>query len=200
MDADASAIVHIHVHDWIAGCSVYAPSPMTEDDVATLYREYGYLVFRRCVAYLGNPDTAYDVLQDVFVRVLRTPGDARPEIDPRTWLCRITDQLCLARIRPHKRHVPAPTVEDEDTFESAIEAAIGDDDREPLMTVRRLIKDLDRFSVRLAVLYYLDELTEEELARELGLSRRALDKHLNRLMAHARSVLRGAENPEEKAS
>ena len=169
---------------------------MTEDDVATLYREYGYLVFRRCVAYLGNPATAHEVLQDVFVRVLRTRSDAQAAIDPRTWLCRLTDQLCLARIRPHKRHVPLPADDDGDTFESAIEAAIGDDDREPLMTVRRLLKDLDRFSVRLAVLYYLDELTEEELARELGLSRRALNKHLNRLMAHARSVLRG----EEKAS
>jgi RNA polymerase sigma-70 factor (ECF subfamily) len=72
---------------------------------------------------------------------------------------------------------------------------VGDDDRESLLTVRRLLEGLDADSLRLAVLYYVDELTQEELAQELGLSRRTIGKRLQKLLDHARSLLR-----EENAS
>ena len=73
--------------------------------------------------------------------------------------------------------------------EPAIEAAVGDDDRGSLLTVRRLLASLDPASRQLAVLYYVDELTQEELATELGLSRRTVSKRVQQLLIRARSLL-----------
>ena len=168
---------------------------MTEDEVATLYRHYGYVVFRRCVVYLGDPAAAQDAVQDVFVRALRAAAEFRGNSDPRTWLCRIADQLCVDLLRHRRRNRVLTESSRDEGLELAIEGAVGDDDCEPLLMVRHLLQGLDPDSVRLAVLYYVDELTQEELARELGESRRTIGKRLQVLLEHALGSMR-----EENAS
>ncbi|HET6332138.1 MAG TPA: sigma-70 family RNA polymerase sigma factor [Polyangiales bacterium] len=168
---------------------------MTEDEVAKLYRHYGYVVFRRCVVYLGDPTAAQDAVQDVFVRALRAASNFRGEASPRNWLCRIADQLCVDLLRRRWRNPVSTESSRDEGLELAIEAAVGDDDRESLLTVRHLLEGLGPDSVRLAVLYYVDELTQEELAQELGVSRRTIGKRLQLLLEHARGMLR-----EENAS
>jgi RNA polymerase sigma factor (sigma-70 family) len=173
----------------------YADRRMTEDEVAKLYREYGYVVFRRCVVYLGDPAAAKDAMQEVFVRALRGAPNVRGDAVPRTWLCRIVDHLCVEVLRRRRRNPVVPEVVRDEASQPTIEAAVGDDDRDSLLTVRRLLEGLDPGSLRLAVLYYVDELTQEELAQELGLSRRTIGKRLRQLLEHARTLLR-----EERAS
>lgn len=168
---------------------------MTEDEVAALYREYGYVVFRRCVVYLGDASAAQDAVQEVFVRALRGAAAFRGDANPRTWLCRIADHLCIDLLRRRARSPVADEPPLEDTPANSIEAIVGDDDRDSLLAVRQLLAGLDEDTLRLAVLYYVDELTQEELAQELGLSRRTIGKRLQSLLEHARAVLH-----EEKAS
>jgi RNA polymerase sigma factor (sigma-70 family) len=168
---------------------------MTEDEVTALYRNYGYVVFRRCVVYLGEPSAAQDAVQEVFVRALRAAADFREDSDPRTWLCRITDDFCVDVLRRRGANPVDTDSRRPEDFESAIKNAIGDDDLESLLMVRRLMEGLDADSLQLAVLYYVDELTQEELARALGLSRRIIDKRLQQLLMSARGQVR-----EENAS
>jgi RNA polymerase sigma-70 factor, ECF subfamily len=161
---------------------------MTEDEVAKLYEHYGYVVFRRCVMYLGDPTAAQDAVQEVFERALRAAAGFRGESNPRTWLCRIADHLCVDILRRRQRN-PVANESSDEAMELAIGAAVGDDDFEALATVRHLLENLDPDSARLAVLYYVDELTQDELAEELGLSRRTVGKRLQHMLARARSLL-----------
>jgi RNA polymerase sigma-70 factor (ECF subfamily) len=154
--------------------------PVNEQDVARLYREYGYLVFRRCVVYLGDVTAAREVTRDVFVRALRNPTSFRAFADPRTWLCRVADTLCIDRLR--RGHKAASS------DDAALASAIADDDLESLLLVRRLLGNLEPDALRLAVLFYVDELTEEELGQELGLSRRTVAKRVAELLEHARGL------------
>jgi RNA polymerase sigma-70 factor (ECF subfamily) len=160
---------------------------MTEDEVAKLYARYGYVVFRRCLAYLGDPAAARDAVQSVFVHVVRAgqPAATQPvaEVDPRTALSRIADQLCCDLLRSSEFTAGAQAAQSE------LEAAVAHDDTESLLAVRRLAAGLDPDTLRLAVLYFVDELTEEELARELALSRRVLSKRLQLLMDRTRALL-----------
>jgi RNA polymerase sigma-70 factor, ECF subfamily len=155
---------------------------MTEADVTELYSRYGYFLFRRCLAYVGEEAAAQDAVQEVFVKALRGAARFRGEADPRTWLCSIADHHCLDVLRRRRRSPIAPG-------ESALAAdIIQDDDPAAIVMARRLMATLDRGSRRLACLYYLDELTQEEIARELGLSRRTIGKRLRGLSARLRAL------------
>ena len=161
---------------------------MTEDELAKLYTAFGYFLFRRCVVYLGDPSAAEAALLEVFVEFAQ---NAAATGDPRARLCRIADRLCVDTLQRHARDNAPAHEPDAD----AIAAAIGDDESESLLIVRRLLREVEPRSLRLAVLYYVDELTEEELARELGLPRRTVQKRVQALLGRARTLLRAEHAP-----
>jgi RNA polymerase sigma factor (sigma-70 family) len=165
---------------------------MTEDELARLYSEHGYLVLRRCVAYLGDVSRAQDALQEVFVRALRSAESFRGEANPRTWLCRIADHLCIDILRRERRSPFVAMAADgsgESARESELESALLGDDGDALRTARALMHALDGQSQRLAVLCFVDELTQDEIASELGLSRRTVGKRIKALRERARGLL-----------
>jgi RNA polymerase sigma-70 factor (ECF subfamily) len=151
-----------------------------------LFSEYGYFLFRRCLAYLGDPAAANDAVQEVFVRALSHAGQYRGDATPRTWLSRIADHLCVDLLRRRKRN---PVRSELGEVDPELEPCAQADDADALFWARRLLGQLEPESQRLAVLYYVDELTQEELARELGVSRRTIGKRLQALFARARALL-----------
>jgi RNA polymerase sigma factor (sigma-70 family) len=168
----------------------------TEDELAGLYSEHGYLVLRRCVAYLGDASRAQDALQEVFVRALRSAESFRAEVDPRRWLCRIADHLCIEILRRDRQSISASEVAEGSTESaqvSELQSALMGDDGEALRTARSLMHALDGQSQRLAVLCFVDELTQDEIAAELGLSRRTVGKRIKALRERARTLLDAEE-------
>jgi RNA polymerase sigma-70 factor (ECF subfamily) len=165
---------------------------MTEADMAALYTQYGYTLYRRCLAFLGEPAAAQDAVQEVFVRALRAYDRFEDRASPRTWLCRIADHLCVDLLRRRRRN-PVRLMEvaadgSERDQDRAVAAVLMDDPTRFLM-VCSMMERLDESSRRLAVLYFLDELTQEELASELGVSRRTIGKRIQSLLARARLLL-----------
>jgi RNA polymerase sigma-70 factor (ECF subfamily) len=78
------------------------PDGNNDLDVATLSRQYGPMVLRRCRQLLRNEDEALDACQDVFVRLFerRRRLDARY---PSSLLYRMATNVCLNRIRDRGR-------------------------------------------------------------------------------------------------
>jgi RNA polymerase sigma-70 factor (ECF subfamily) len=170
---------------------------MTEAEILDQYRRHGYFLFRRCLAFLADEGAAQDAVQEVFVRALRAGARFRGEADPRTWLCRISDNHCRDLLRQAKRRErPAPHDDRGAGDQTAAEPAalVRHDDPEAILTARRVMASLDPSQQRLAVLYYIDELTQEEAAAEMGLSRRTIGKRLRALATRARTFL-GEKEP-----
>ena len=159
---------------------------MTEAEVAKLYTDYGYFLFRRCHAYLGDKAAAHDAVQEVFVRALSHSHAFRGDASPRTWLCRIADHLCVDLLRRRTRN---PVRTELAPFDFELAPHTRADDGETLVLAHRLLAQLEPESQRLAVLYYVDELTQDELSRELGVSRRTIGKRLQALFARARALV-----------
>ena len=155
---------------------------MSESELAKLYTRYGYVVFRRCLAYLGDPEAAQRAVEDVFLRVVRGWEAFSTQPEPHRWLCRCADELCLAELRRNRADTGADHAHD-------IEVAIANDDAAALASMRKLVRELDPETFRLAVLYFMDELTEAELAQELGVSRRKVAKREQLLLQRARQLL-----------
>ncbi len=67
-----------------------------------LYEMYGERIFRYAYRMLGNRSDAEDATAETFLRVLRRSGELRADGAFRTWLFRITRNLCIDKLRQHK--------------------------------------------------------------------------------------------------
>jgi RNA polymerase sigma-70 factor (ECF subfamily) len=147
-------------------------------DVEQAYRQFGPLVLRRCRRLLRDEGRAMDAMQDVFVEVLRR-HDTLEASAPAGLFMRVATNVCLNRLRTVRRRKEDPT----DGLLLDIAAAVPD--REDQSAARRA---LDRIfgprtdsTFEIAVLHYVDRMTLEEVAHEVGLSVSGVRKRLRTL-------------------
>lgn len=133
------------------------------------------MVLRRCRRLLGNEDSALDALQDVFAKVMQRD---MPSVEfPSSFLYTVATRICLDRLRSAPaRH--------ETGDELLLEIACAEDAEERLSARRILDRLFSRHEENtrvIAVLHYLDGLTLEEVAEQVGLSVSGVRKRLEGL-------------------
>jgi RNA polymerase sigma-70 factor (ECF subfamily) len=150
------------------------------------YRESVYRVARRM---LGNHEDAADVAQEVFIRAHRALArfDGRSQV--RTWLYRITVNLCLdARGRLGR----LPLVRDEEACrERASDFTIEDEAeaRETGRIVARAVATLPPRQKAMAVLRLYQDLPYAEIARIMGCSEGTVKATMFAALRRLRRVL-----------
>ena len=146
-------------------------------DVELLVRRYTPMLIRRCRQLLKDEDEAMDACQDVFVRLL----ERRDQLDathPSSLLYIMATNICLNRIRDRDRHA-APTEDGE--LERIAAAGTQGAQSDARLVLDRLFRRHPASSRTMAVLHYLDGLTLEEVAAEVGLSVSGVRKRLRNL-------------------
>ncbi len=138
---------------------------------------YGPAVYRRARCLLGTHEEASDVLQEVFVTGLTKGHSFRGDSAPLTWLYSITTHMCLNRLRNAKRR--AELLERAGVEDWPRDAA----SPEVVRLLRECLEVLPDSLAEVAIYYYLDEMTQEEIAPLLGVSRRQVSRLLERLAA-----------------
>jgi RNA polymerase sigma factor (sigma-70 family) len=146
-------------------------------DVELLTERYGSMVLRRCRYLLKDEDEAMDICQEVFVRVIEQ-HDRLNAGHPSSLLYVIATNLCLNRIRDRHRH--AVPMEDIQLYKIA-SAAEPSRQSEARLLLDRLFRRHPASSRTIAVLHYLDGLTLEQVASEVGLSISGVRKRLRNL-------------------
>ena len=146
-------------------------------DVEALSRRYGPMVLRRCRQLLRNEDEAMDVCQDVFVRLLEK-RDRLDDRHPSSLLYTIATNLCLNRIRDGGRR---PVDADDARLHRIASAGRPGGSSEARLLLDRLFGRHPESSRTIAVLHYLDGLTLEEVAVQVGLSVSGVRKRLRNL-------------------
>jgi RNA polymerase sigma-70 factor, ECF subfamily len=163
---------------------------MGDRELAALYERCGFALYRRCLTYLGNDAEAQDAVQEVFARALEAAPRYRPEADPAAWLRQIADHLCIDLLRRRKRNpVRGEASEDEHSGSGDALDRVAAPSGEHLVLAHRLIQSLEPEATRIAVLYFLDGMTQEEVARETGLSRRTIGKRLQAIVSAAHTLI-----------
>jgi RNA polymerase sigma factor (sigma-70 family) len=149
--------------------------------IEALYREHGHAVLRRARRLLGNEDDAREILQEVFARLLDHHAAFRGDSSITTWLYSATTNGCLNRMR--NQQTRARLLEGRQHPSGAAAA-----DAETAAIVRDLLARVPEALAAVAVHYYVDEMTHDEIARVLGCSRRHVGDLIERLHASVRDV------------
>ena len=148
-------------------------------DVDELYGQYGPMVIRRCRQLLRDEDQALDAAQDVFVRLLERRDRLRDDY-PSSLLYRMATNLCLNRIRDAKRR---QTTADQDLLERIADLDDAEGRIEARSMLARLFGRQQESTRTMAVLHYVDRMTLEEVAGEVGMSVAGVRKRLRGLRA-----------------
>jgi RNA polymerase sigma factor (sigma-70 family) len=133
---------------------------------AAIFRRYHQILYRFCLALVGNPDDAQEALQNTMTKVLRAlPGEER-EIELKPWLYRIAhnESIDLLRRRRETRQL--------DVEQIAPGYGLAED-AETRERLRRLVADLKELPERqreVLVMRELSGLDFEEIGTALATS------------------------------
>jgi RNA polymerase sigma factor (sigma-70 family) len=148
-------------------------------DIESYYERYGPMVLRRCRSLLRSDARAQDAMQDVFVALWRHQ-DRLDETAPAALLLRVATNVCLNRLRAERT-----LAEDADDEQLCRIAGTAHQAGEGRTLARDLLRKLFRASDPLAassqtiaVMHYLDGMTLEEVARNVGMSVSGVRKRL----------------------
>ncbi|HSM92793.1 MAG TPA: sigma-70 family RNA polymerase sigma factor [Anaeromyxobacteraceae bacterium] len=150
-----------------------------------LYRRHAAAVLARCRYLLREDEAARDAAQDVFVRALRSAGELRTAASPTAFLLRMATNHCLNLLRADR----AAWKEEVSRMARERTAHVQPDSRE---LVRALLGAAGVEEQEVAVLYFVDELTQAEIAEATGRSLPTVRKRLRDFLAAARGALREA--------
>lgn len=162
---------------------------MADPRVAELYRKFGPAIYSRCRRLLKDDVAAEDATQEVFLRVLRHIESAPDDQAALAWIYRISTNYCLNYLRDRSRH--AEPVEDipEEPGEHPELSML---DRDLAM---RLVMRAPEALRAPAVLYYVDGLEQEQVAKALGVSRRTVINRLGAFASRARKFIARQDPP-----
>lgn len=148
---------------------------LTQDlEIEKLYRECGHVVLRRARSILGSEHAAQEVLQELFVSLLDKPTQFAHKSSATTFLYSMTTNMCLNRLRNQRKR--AHLLAKEGTAGERVESSL-----ESQLLATELLASLPKRLATVAVHYYIDEMTQDEIAEILGVSRRMVGKLIDKL-------------------
>lgn len=142
--------------------------------IAELYQRYGFFLRRRCVVLLRNEALADDAMQETFLKLMRSGAGVKTAAHPLRWLYRVVDRTCfdqLRKVRRSARDVPLDDAGD------ALPVAPGTTP-ELRRSVLEILDVLDDEEKTIAVMAFVDGMTHQEIADELGYSRMTILKRI----------------------
>jgi RNA polymerase sigma-70 factor (ECF subfamily) len=145
---------------------------------ATLMERYRHAIHHLMVKMSGDPEDSNDLTIEAFGKAFIKLPTYIPRFAFSTWLYRIAINNCIDHVRK-KRHnvfsIDEPMYDDEDqTFSTNLEAySLNPEDEiireQRLYLIRKLVKQLNKKYRLMIELRFFEELSYDEIAKELGI-------------------------------
>jgi RNA polymerase sigma-70 factor (ECF subfamily) len=164
---------------------------LARDEVEGLYRRYGFFLRRRCLLLLRDAALADDALQDVFLKVMRSGAGVLTADRPMHWLYRVADRACLDLLRRTKHTRRAKELDDVAIDLPSHPGTVPELRRAAI----ELLDVLDDEEQAIAVMAFIDGMTQQEIADELGYSRMTIVKRVAAIRERAERLANDRARP-----
>jgi RNA polymerase sigma factor (sigma-70 family) len=185
---------------------VPTPQPRDEDLVraalggdqrafATLIERHFGLVYVIALGRLGDPDTAEDLAQEVFLRVFLHLKTLREPRHFAAWLSRMTRNLAVNWLRSRQRSSRLVAMVPLDALGGEVADRSGKGGREMAIereqdeSLRQAITSLAPDERDAVLLHFAEGLTQVEIAERLGVTQSTISRRLTRALASMRGLL-----------
>jgi RNA polymerase sigma factor (sigma-70 family) len=150
-----------------------------------LFHEHSEMVFRTACVVTGCREDAEDVLQTIFLRLIRRAVPPSFNRNPKVYFYRSAINLSLTAIRSRRRHLQ---LTDRDVFDGPQPAVNNQSNEVILRHLLEAVAALSPRTVEILVLRYVHDYTEAEIAQLLGRSRGTVAVTLFRAKARLRKL------------
>ena len=168
------------------------PSCNTEDLFDRMVLEYQLPLKRLCFMYLRDMSLAEDAVQETFLKVYKSLRQFRDDCSMKTWIMKIGVNTCKDMLRSAwlRRHDRSITPED-------LQIAAGDDSlNEEAEALGQAILKLPVRYKDVILLYYYQNMNQEEIAGILHTSVSTVSRRLDHAQGLLRDVLKGGQEDE----
>ncbi len=154
--------------------------------LATLFERHHARVYGYCLRMTGNRSTAEDLVQDVFMKMLKYKATFKDDSELVPWMFGIARNSCLAHLKRRATdHLPATPIMEETAAGDAHEEQ--HDDRESDL-VRQALLRLPAERREVLVLSRFEYKSYDEIARVLDCSVGAVKVRVHRAMKQLREI------------
>lgn len=173
-----------------------------DDAVRELFEEYEVKVSRYVCHVVPdiNEEDLQDVIQETFIGALKSARDYRGESALTTWLLRIAnykaiDSLRRRRVIDKREETIENMSSDEITFIGAVSADVEEDvvNEQDIALVRRALAKLPSDQRQAITLRYVNQLSVDEVAQAMKVSRRKAELLITKGRAALRELLRNMD-------
>ena len=163
---------------WVARAKAGDQAAFTE-----LFTRYERRIYSFIYRMMGNPEDAFDLTQETFLKAYRALGKTDDELNVNAWLHRIASNACMdvLRRRQRLRWLPwentkhdRPSVHQEDDPEGSVVGG------ETQVAVQRVLSAMSPRNRQAMVLREYEGLSCEDIGEFMGVSRSAVKSMLFR--------------------
>jgi RNA polymerase sigma-70 factor (ECF subfamily) len=162
----------------------HAPLPNGLED---LFRDHYQMIYRTAYSVTGSSHDAEDVLQTIFLRLLRRGLPPDFSRNPRGYLYRAAINLALNTVRSRQRK---PLVEVSEHLLASVPIGLPSPDEGLRRRLLDAIAQLKPRAVEILILRYEHEYSDAEIARMLGTTRGTIAVSLYRTRARLKKLMR----------
>ena len=159
---------------------------VTNEVFEEIYSLYAKEIFNVAYGYLRNKDDAIDVVQNVFLKILKCKKDFKTLLDIKYFLIRIAINESIDILKSSYRRL---VIFDNEII---IRSPQKDYDEELLKVADCVMTLPDKYKT-IVIFYYYDSMKVKDIAITLNLSEAAVKKRLERAREYMKQSLEGSD-------
>lgn len=150
--------------------------------IAAVFADHHRALRSFLARFLRNDDDIADTVQDVFVRIAQIADPSKLDLNPRAYLFRAAEHLVIDRVRRdqfRQVHLHEP-LEEQDIVEPAASVESQVHWRRSMQRIEQCLAEAGPRVAQVVELSCLHDLTHPEIAQQLGVTTRTIERCMQR--------------------
>ena len=159
--------------------------PGPAQQLTELYQRHAPAIYAHCRRLMGSAAGGWDAVQESFLRLLQHQTALGPGDQALHYLYRTSTNVCINHLRQRAvRQKAAPEIAARAAFRRNEPAPVSE-----RQLARRLLDSCDATGAAVAVMCFVDGMSQVEAARALGISRRTVYSRIRQIERIAAKLL-----------
>ena len=160
-----------------------------ENTINQLVDKFKDMVFNTSIGFLGNVADAEDATQDTFISIYQNLDGFNEQSEIKTWIYRITVNVCLQQLRRRKIRPSGGSVEEMPPLLDFVHPGVKLENKELATTLYNAVQNLPENQKAVFTLQKIEGLSHEEIGEIMDKSKSSIESLMHRAKENLKIAL-----------